>query len=140
MYAIRSYYDGFKESKTPTRKTIGIPRGLMLYYQQFPFWRNFWENLGFDVVISDESNKTLLNNAIEMMTAETCLPVELMHGHVDDLLKKNVDHIFLPFVVDNKVTDGSKTSNANCPWVQTNPFMIKASLHKDRNQTRNNFV
>lgn len=110
---------------------IGIPRALMLYYQQFPFWRTFWENVGFEVVISDESNKAILNNAIEMMTAETCLPVELIHGHVHNLIsEKKVDHVFLPFVVNNKPVDGTETSNSNCPWVQSNPFMIKASMHK----------
>ena len=83
----------------------------MLYYQQFPFWRSFLEELGFDVVISDESDKKLLNKSIEMMTAETCLPVELIHGHVHNLLEKKVDYVFLPFIVDSKPTDGTKTSN-----------------------------
>ncbi len=124
--------EGYKPKEKTTKTTIGIPRALMLFYQQFPFWRAFFEALDFDVVLSDESDKNLLNNGLEILTAETCLPVELVHGHIVNLLDKKVDHIFLPFVVDSKPNDGTKTSNANCPWIQSHPFMVKAALHKHK--------
>lgn len=123
--------------KEPSGKTtIGIPRALSIFYQQFPFWRNFFEILGFEVVLSDDSDKKMLNTSIEMMTAETCLPVELVHGHVNDLLEKKVDFVFLPFVVNTKAEADNKTSNSNCPWIQSHPFMVKAALdmHKDLNK------
>lgn len=123
--------DGYKPPKVNTKTTIGIPRGLMIFYQQFPFWRAFFETLGYEVVLSDESSKKVLNKGLEIMTAETCLPVELIHGHVQNLLEKNVDHIFLPFIVDSEPKDGTKTSNANCPWVQSHSFMIKAALRNN---------
>ncbi len=116
--------------------TIGIPRGLMVFYQQFPFWNRFFESLGFRVILSDESNKPMLTTSIEMMTAETCLPVELIHGHVDDLLKKNVDYVFLPFIVNNKADNDNPTSNVNCPWVQSHPFMIKAALDRSKGKEK----
>jgi predicted nucleotide-binding protein (sugar kinase/HSP70/actin superfamily) len=100
----------------------------MVFYQQFPFWRTFFEQLGFTVVISKESDKSLVAKSIETITTETCLPVELMHGHVIDLMDKGVDYIFLPFIVNAKQKEGNKTSNSNCPWIQTYPFMIKAAL------------
>lgn len=119
----------YKEEKKTGTTTIGIPRGLMLFYQQFPFWRIFFESLGFSVVLSDESNKQILTESIEMMTCETCLPVELIHGHVKNLLKKNVDYIFLPFIVNVLADENNPTSNCNCPWIQSHPFMIKAALN-----------
>jgi predicted nucleotide-binding protein (sugar kinase/HSP70/actin superfamily) len=79
-------------------------------------------------VISKESDKSLLTRSIETITTETCLPVELMHGHVIDLLEKGVDYIFLPFIVNGKQKEGNKTMNCNCPWIQTYPFMIKSAL------------
>jgi predicted CoA-substrate-specific enzyme activase len=109
-------------------KTIGIPRALMVYYQQFPFWRTFFEELGFSVIVSRESDKALVNQSIEAMTTETCLPVELMHGHVIDLIEKGVDYIFIPFIVNGKEKEGNPTMNCNCPWIQTYPFMVKAAL------------
>ena len=118
-------YDGKQQTNS---KTIGIPRALMVFYQQFPFWRTFFENLGFSVVVSRESDKDLLTRAIDTITAETCLPVEMIHGHVLDLVDKGVDYIFLPFIVNGKRKEGNVTTNCNCPWVQTYPFMIKAAL------------
>jgi predicted CoA-substrate-specific enzyme activase len=120
--------EGFAEKKSCNSTSIGIPRALMVFYQQFPFWRTFFEELGFTVVISKESDKSLVNKALEVITAETCLPVELIHGHVIDLMEKGVDFIFLPFIVNAKEKEGNKTLNCNCPWIQTYPFMIKAAL------------
>ncbi len=100
----------------------------MVFYQQFPFWRTFFEQLGFTVVISRESDKSLVTQSIETITTETCLPVELMHGHVIDLIEKGVDYIFLPFIVNAKFSGYEKTFNCNCPWIQTYPFMVKAAL------------
>jgi predicted nucleotide-binding protein (sugar kinase/HSP70/actin superfamily) len=120
--------EGFVEKSYSNSTSIGIPRALMVFYQQFPFWRTFFEQLGFTVVISKESDKSLVAKSIETITTETCLPVELMHGHVIDLIDKGVDYIFLPFIVNAKQKEGNKTSNSNCPWIQTYPFMIKAAL------------
>jgi predicted CoA-substrate-specific enzyme activase len=120
--------DGYNENATGKGTTIGIPRALMVFYQQFPFWRTFFEELGFRVVLSRESDKALVNQSIETITTETCLPVELMHGHVIDLIDKGVDYIFLPFIVNGKAREGNKTFNCNCPWIQTYPFMVSAAL------------
>jgi len=120
--------DGYVQENNPKSTTIGIPRALMVFYQQFPFWRTFFEELGFSVVISKESDKSLMTASIETITTETCLPVELMHGHVIDLIEKNADYIFLPFIVNGKEKKDNKTYNCNCPWIQTYPFMVKAAL------------
>ncbi|MBW6500877.1 MAG: hypothetical protein K0B05_05735, partial [Bacteroidales bacterium] len=67
--------EGFVEKEKISGKTIGIPRALMVYYQQFPFWRTFFEQLGFTIMLSRESDKTLVTESIETITTETCLPV-----------------------------------------------------------------
>ncbi len=128
--------EGYTEPVKWKSTTIGIPRALMVYYQQFPFWRTFFEELGFTIVVSRESDKTLVNQSIEAMTTETCLPVELMHGHVIDLVEKGVDYIFLPFIVNGKQKEGNKTFNCNCPWIQTYPFMVKAALKGKIDETK----
>jgi predicted CoA-substrate-specific enzyme activase len=117
----------YRKPNDPSKKTIGIPRELTLFYQNFPFWRTFFEELGFNVLLSAESSKKTLTRSIEMMTCETCLPVEMIHGHVDDLLRKGVDYVFLPFVVNVKGEENNPTNNCNCPWIQAHPFMVKAA-------------
>jgi predicted CoA-substrate-specific enzyme activase len=123
--------EGYTEPTPGKSTTIGIPRALMVFYQQFPFWRTFFEELGFSVILSKESDKELVTKSLETITTETCLPVELMHGHVMDLIEKETDYIFIPFIVNAKEKPGNPTFNCNCPWVQTYPFMVKAAL-KDK--------
>jgi len=123
----RMLIDDYDPVPDPAKLSIGIPRELTIFYQNFPFWRTLLEELGFNVVLSKESNKKTLNRSIEMMTCETCLPIEMVHGHVDDLLKKGVDYVFLPFVVNVKGAEDNPTNNCNCPWIQSHPFMVRAA-------------
>lgn len=120
--------EGYRESNPEGRTTIGIPRSLMLFYQQFPFWRTFFEELGFAVMISRETDKKLVTRSLESIVSETCLPVEIAHGHVEDLAERGADYIFIPFVVNAKAKPGNPTVNYNCPWVQSYPFMVRAAF------------
>jgi len=124
--------DGFQNKADERKISIGIPRALMNYYQLFPFWRTFFEELGFNLIISDESDRKIITNSLETMISETCLPVELVHGHVLNLIEKNVDHIFLPFVVNVKGENNNPTNNCNCPWVQSHPYLVKAAFTDEK--------
>jgi len=110
--------------------SIGIPRELVLYYQEFPFWRTFFTELGFQVVLSKHTDRKLVSKSLEMLSSETCFPIEVVHGHIADLLEKKVDHVFIPFIVNNRAAKNNPTSNCNCPWIQSYPFMVKAALAK----------
>ena len=120
--------DGYEQERDNEKISIGLPRGLMNYYQLFPFWRTFFEELGFNLVISDVSDRKIITTSLETMVSETCLPVELIHGHVLNLIDKNVDYIFLPFVVNAKGSNDNPTNNCNCPWVQSHPYLVKAAF------------
>ncbi len=121
--------EGYEKSEKDDRISIGIPMGLMIFYQQFPLWNRFFEELNFRVVHSRPSDRQLVRTALEVMSAETCLPVEVMHGHIQDLLEQDVDYIFAPFIVNVPGNDGDMTSDCNCPWVQTYPFMVRSAFH-----------
>ena len=118
----------YQEEAPDDRITVGIPRALMVFWQQFPFWRNYFKELDFRVVLSDPTDYQLTKKSLEIMVAETCFPVELIHGHVDNLLQKNVDFIFLPFIVNAKGTKTNPTNNPNCPWIQSYPFMLRSAF------------
>ncbi len=118
----------FMEEPKNEKITIGIPRGLMLFYQQFPFWRTFFQKLGFHIVLSSPSDRQIVEKSLEIITAETCMPVQVMHGHVNELIKKNVDYVFIPFIVDSKAEKNNPTSNCNCPWIQSYPFMLRSAF------------
>ena len=128
------YEAGEDAERYKGKQTIGIPRALMVFYQFFPFWRTFFEHLGFRVVISGESDNTLIKKSLEMIVAETCFPVELIHGHIDDLYQKQVDYIFAPFIINTQKEEDNPTSNYNCPWIQTYPFMVKPALDEEQKE------
>ncbi len=106
---------------------IGIPR--MLYVNDFlPFWQTFFSNLGFRVVLSERTNRGLINRSLEATVAETCFPAKVGLGHVLDLLDKKVDFLFLPsFIRFPVVHEQSKNAQA-CPYAQAFPYIAKASI------------
>ncbi|MEE9457552.1 MAG: acyl-CoA dehydratase activase-related protein, partial [bacterium] len=83
---------------------------------------------GFEVVISDYTNKNIIHDGVEAVASECCFPVKVAHGHVIDLLKKGVDAVFMPSAISlekqNALTDKSFT----CPYVQTSPYVISSAL------------
>jgi len=123
--------EGFVPGTDANKTTIGIPRGLMVFYQQFPYWSTFFKELGFNVVASDETDSQTVKTALNKIVAETCFPVEVMHGHIYEMLEEKIDFIFTPFIINNKAAKDNPTSNVNCPWVQTVPFMVKASIPEE---------
>ena len=87
---------------------IGIPRAL-LYYQYYPMWKTFFEELGAEVVVSPPTTQTMLSSGSSRVVAETCLPVKVFLGHVLSLVGE-CDYIFIPAIrsVKRKVYNCSK--------------------------------
>jgi len=87
---------------------IGIPRAL-LYYQYYPMWKTFFEELGAEVIVSPPTTQTMLIAGSSRVVAETCLPVKIFLGHVLSLVEK-CDYIFIPAIrsVKSKVYNCSK--------------------------------
>ncbi len=72
---------------------IGIPKALM-YYRFFPFWRTFFEELGWRVKVSDGLGKTGKIIYFE----DSCLPMKLLVTHAVSL-KNQVEFLFVPRLV-----------------------------------------
>ncbi len=112
------------EDEAPTDSvTIGIPRMLM-FYEQFPLWGTFFQELGLKVVLSDKTNRALINKGLQRILAEICYPVKVAYGHVENLVEKNVDYVFMPNIIDLERTADDADRSYNCPYIQGIPFMI----------------
>jgi len=57
------------------KKRVGIPRALH-FYEFFPYWNAFFTELGFEVVVSDLTNRHLIHEASEQAAVEACFPVK----------------------------------------------------------------
>ena len=107
------------------RGRVGIPRALH-FFEFYPYWKAFFESLGFEVVSSDQSNHAIVESALEKFSAETCFPVKMTFGHVDNLIKKEVDYIFLPGLVNSAGDDVDEYGTKICPYVQSISSTVKA--------------
>lgn len=75
-------------------KTVGMPRTLF-YYKAPKLWEVFFEKLGIKLVLSDLTNKKILNDSLKLSDNESCLSIKLLAGHIVDL-KDKCDIIFIP--------------------------------------------
>ena len=76
---------------------LGIPRGMM-FYHFFPLWKTFWENLGFQVLLSPVSTPEMVEAGQGLTRSDLCLPIKTYLGHVL-WLREKVDALFLPRLV-----------------------------------------
>ncbi len=116
------------DSKVGIRGRIGFPRCLF-FYEYFPYWATFFEELGFEVVLSDPTNKNIIRQGVEQVLSETCFPIKVAHGHILNLLNKGVDYIFLPSLINMKKEEDHNQENYSCPYVQSLPYVIKAAIN-----------
>ena len=75
---------------------VGIPRAL-LYYQYFPMWQTFFEELGAEVVVSPPTTKEMVASGSSRVVSDTCLPVKVFLGHILSLVEK-CDYLFIPAI------------------------------------------
>ncbi len=117
-----------KEEKRNTQNiTIGIPRVLM-FWETMPFWTTFWQKLGFRVQISSAGSHQMFEEGLSAVTSDTvCFPAKLVHGHIRDLVHKQVDRIFLPSIAEIASENTEETSESMCAIVKGYPLVIKNS-------------
>ncbi|MBQ3283763.1 MAG: 2-hydroxyacyl-CoA dehydratase, partial [Atopobiaceae bacterium] len=109
------------DAKNAPRGTVGIPRALNMY-ENYPFWHAFFTKLGFSVVLSDQSSKKVYEAGIESMPSESvCYPAKLSHGHIMNLLDKDVDFIWMPCIRWERGEDETAGNHYNCPIVMSYP-------------------
>jgi predicted CoA-substrate-specific enzyme activase len=119
-------YEG--EEKLPDKAPeIGIPR-ILYFHEMLPFWKAFFTELGYRVVLSDATNKELIRKGVENVVAETCFPIKVSHGHVLNLLEKGVKKIFLPSLVNVKPAHPEIPNSSACPYAQSFPYAVPSSI------------
>ena len=112
------------------RGQIGIPR-VLNFYENYPFWHRFLTELGFEVVLSDPSNKEIYEKGFETIPSESvCYPAKLAHGHIMNLIEKGVKMIFYPAIVYEKNESKAQQNHYNCPVVASYPEVIRVNMDR----------
>jgi len=110
------------------RPTVGMQSALY-GHQTSILWAHFFDKLGFRLILTPPTNTRISRVGIETMTAETCYPVKVSHGHIKELMGKT-KYLFIPSIITMPTPEPSETGYY-CPMVQGNSYMVRTALSID---------
>lgn len=116
--------------------TIGIPRGLYYYYFGH-ILKSFFKHLGFNVIISPNTNKEILDKGIENSYDEMCLSLKIFLGHIS-YLKDKCDYIVIPRIDNYGSSNQTCTNFLSLYDIVNNLFDVKIlnyNIDLEHNQT-----
>ena len=98
------------------RGTVGLPLALGMY-ELAPLWFTFFTELGFRVIFSGPSSRSLyLRGQYSIPSDTACYPATLIQGHMEYLIARGVDAIFYPCLTYN-MDEHTGDNHYNCPVV-----------------------
>ncbi|MBD3319877.1 MAG: activase, partial [Chitinivibrionales bacterium] len=110
----------------PNRKKIGVSRSY-LTNSLFPLFSSFFTGLGYEVVLSDAVDP----EGIKRKRSSFCYPGEISHGCFSNLIKKDLDYIFIPRIlelhVDNSVSY-RKEHQCTCVLLQSEAYWLETAF------------
>ncbi len=108
--------------------SIGIPRVLNMY-ENYPFWHTLLSQLGFRVVLSNRSSRKLFESGMDSIPSDSaCYPAKIVHGHIMNLVEKDVDRIFYPCIPYEQIESPGANNHFNCPIVTSYPETINSNM------------
>ena len=129
LYAYKlKLLDGYRNAPAPTapRARIGLPLCLNMY-ELLPFWHTLFTRLGFEVVVSPFSSRSLYQSGQATIPSDTaCFPAKLSHGHIHWLCEQGVDAIFYPCMSYN-LDEHLGDNHYNCPVVAYYPEVLEGN-------------
>lgn len=125
------YIKALEEKKPKGKPVAKVGLALALsFYDLMPFFHRMLTDLGFEVVLSEESTRDTYYKGQQTIPSDTvCYPAKLCHGHIESLLEKDVDFIFYPCMSYN-IDEGDSDNHYNCPVVAYYPELLKANNDK----------
>ncbi len=118
---------------------IGIPRALHYYYLG-NLWKNYFENIDCEVIISPPTNRDIINNGIKYANDEMCLALKIYLGHIA-YLKDKCDYILVPRIDQYDVNNQTCTNFLAIYDIANNLFDCKLlNYNIDVKHKENDFV
>lgn len=118
---------------------IGIPRALHYYYLG-NLWKNYFENINCEVIVSPPTNRDIINNGIKYANDEMCLALKIYLGHIA-YLKDKCDYILVPRIDKYDVNNQTCTNFLAIYDIVNNLFDCKIlNYNIDVKNKENDFV
>ncbi|TRZ51274.1 activase, partial [bacterium] len=103
-------------------KRVGITKSL-LSNTLYPLYYNFFSGLGCEVILADNVD----SGGNEKIRSSYCYPVEVSHGLFQDLIKKDVEYIFLPHITQMESKSEFKYKRL-CVFVQGETYFLRSAF------------
>lgn len=107
------------------RRTVGLCRSF-LTHSLYPLYSHFFADMGFSVVLSDAIDP----DGISRIESAFCLPAEITHGSFYNLLRQNLDYIFVPHVTQMPVRN-VPTYSRLCVFVQGESYYLRTTFRRE---------
>ncbi len=108
------------------RRTIAVSSEFMLK-GLFPFFAGFLSELGFDLLLAETADQSVLKTGIRQANVPFCAPMQLFHGVGSKLAELNSDFIFIP-MLRSLPRCGDEPHSGACPIVQGSPEILRWDL------------
>ncbi len=110
-----------------SRGKIGIP--YVFYFNEYlPYWVTLLSSLGFDLEVSPQPNRQIVDLGLESVLSEACFPVKVAIGHIRYLKERGLNTVFLPSFVNLNATNDEYPLGAACPHTQSIPYIGRLAL------------
>jgi predicted CoA-substrate-specific enzyme activase len=129
--ADRLLLEGYTGRRDPGKKTVGIPFVLMIH-KFFPMAHAFFTSLGYNVLLTDPTSEETIRLSQQLAQGETCYPVKLIYGHMQQLIDQKVDYIFLPTIHTMKHEKSRVKHNYGCVYMQTAAVSVAKALEIEK--------
>ncbi len=119
-----TYADAWVENDNAP--TVGISRSY-LTNNFYPLYHQFFTELGFRIELSDNVD----DEGIKRKRSAFCYPGEIAHGCLANLLKKDLDFVFLPVIVELHVENSVSTKKEHqctCLLMQSEAYWLKSAF------------
>jgi predicted CoA-substrate-specific enzyme activase len=107
------------------RGAVGLPMAFFMH-DFLPYFATLLWELGFDVVTSPRTSRSVARLGAEMSPADTCFPVKAALGHVKSLLNQGLTRLFVPSVINLAGPEDRLPSSLACPLTQSFPYQVRA--------------
>jgi predicted CoA-substrate-specific enzyme activase len=117
------------ESPAGGSKSAG-PWGMVRspqFYEWFPFWKGFLNELGIELVIAPRPNREQFERGVRFLHVETCLPMKVMAGQIHALVEAGIRTIFHPTLLSEPPLTPRGRVVEHCPYIQSSSRFFRGS-------------
>jgi predicted CoA-substrate-specific enzyme activase len=109
----------------PNALRIGLNTSF-LTLSLFPLYYNFFSALGCKIILPDSMEQ----DAARHLVASMCYPAEISIGLFENLIKKRIDYIFIPFVKELYVPGGINKQDfcSTCGFSRGEAFVLRQAF------------